>query len=223
MIVQIYEVQTPEEAVALARLRGRPHWGAGWRRRISARAFDGSRRRHIRRIAAGSETGRTVSVGRPRGDCAGSRANPAGHYPYRGGGRAVLGPRHAGAQSRIPGCADHAVDPDHQTRRASNAPMTIGGSPTFCCSTATSPATDRSAGLAARTTGASADALSTKWACPPFSPAASTQITSLRRLPQCGRRASIRKPRRTEPSGNGKDLDKVRRFVTAAKLTTSGQ
>ena len=52
MLVQItYEVQTPEEAVALAR-RGRPHWGAGRKRRISARAYDGSCQCDIRRITA---------------------------------------------------------------------------------------------------------------------------------------------------------------------------
>ncbi len=192
MIVQIYEVRTPEEAGALARL-GVDHIGVlvgngAFPRELTAdcaSAVFAALPARAQRVAL------SLSAD-PRGDCAGGQANPAAHYPYRGGGRAVLGRRHAGAQGGIPGCADHAGDPDH--RRGEHR------MPTFCCSTATSPATDRSAGLAARTTGASAGALSTKWVCRSSLPAASTPTTSWQRLPQCVRRASIRKPRRTEPT-----------------------
>src|SRR5580693_1418870 len=127
-----------------------------------------------------SKPGRTLSISARRSSCSRSATR-----------------RRSRRHSRMCGSCGRSRS---STRRASNAPMTIGGSPTFCCSTATSRATDRSAGLAACTTGASAGALSTKWVCRSSLPATSTPTTSPRLLPQCVRRASIRKPRRTEPT-----------------------
>src|SRR5258705_12089227 len=105
MIVQIYEVRTPEEAGALARL-GVDHIGVLVGNGAFPRELTADRASAVFAALPARAKRVPLSLSSDPAEIAGGRANPAGHYPYRRGGRDHLGPRHASDQGCIRRCAE---------------------------------------------------------------------------------------------------------------------
>ena len=134
MIVQIYEVRTPEEAGALARL-GVDHIGVlvgngAFPRELTAdraSAIFAALPARAKRVALSlssdpAEIARVVEQTRP-------------DIIHIGAAVELFSVRDTQAlKTAFPDVRIMRAIPI-STRRASNAPMTIGGSPTFCCST----------------------------------------------------------------------------------------
>src|SRR5271165_2460735 len=203
MLVQIYEVQTPAEAVALAAL-GVDHIGvlvgdgafprelpAARVAAIFAALPPGAKRVALSLSADRAEIARVIKQTRPD----------------------II---HIGAAVELFSVGDtqaiKTAFPDVRIMRA--IPMVdeanvkcakdYRGVADFLLLDSHDPGDRQMAPAAACTTGASADALSARRECPPFLPAGWTPTMSPRLLPPCGRQASIRRPRPTGPTAAAK-------------------